>query len=135
MEAHLREAGATSILMPGRTHALQHIDHNRRWVNEEGIHKADVVFVPLEDGDRCGALVQNGKRVITVDLNPLSRTARTASITIVDNLIRVMPLLIEACETLKSEPPALLDSLISGWDNARALTEAETALRTGASPA
>jgi 4-phosphopantoate--beta-alanine ligase len=31
------------------------------------------------------------KTVIAIDLNPLSRTAKTASITIVDNVIRAIP--------------------------------------------
>ncbi|MEC8312917.1 MAG: phosphopantothenate/pantothenate synthetase family protein, partial [Candidatus Thermoplasmatota archaeon] len=40
-------------------------------------------------GDRCEALVQMGKTVIVVDLNPLSRSAKMASITIVDEISRV----------------------------------------------
>ena len=59
----------------------------------DGIGSADVVLVPLEDGDRCEALVNMGKKVITIDLNPLSRTAQTAHITIVDELTRCLPLL------------------------------------------
>ena len=59
----------------------------------EGIGSADVVLVPLEDGDRCEALVNMGKKVITIDLNPLSRTAQTAHITIVDELTRCLPLI------------------------------------------
>jgi 4-phosphopantoate--beta-alanine ligase len=62
----------------------------------DGIGSADVVLVPLEDGDRCKALVNMGKKVITVDLNPLSRTAQTAHITIVDELTRCLPLLTDA---------------------------------------
>ena len=62
----------------------------------EGIGSADVVLVPLEDGDRCRALVDMGKQVITIDLNPLSRTAQTAHITIVDELTRCLPLLTDA---------------------------------------
>ena len=61
-----------------------------------GIGSADVVLVPLEDGDRCQALVDMGKQVITIDLNPLSRTAQTAHITIVDELTRCLPLLTDA---------------------------------------
>ena len=59
----------------------------------DGIGSADVILVPLEDGDRCEALVKMGKKVITIDLNPLSRTAQTAHITIVDELTRCLPLL------------------------------------------
>ena len=39
------------------------------------------------------ALVKMGKKLITIDLNPLSRTAQTAHITIVDELTRCLPLL------------------------------------------
>ena len=55
----------------------------------EGIYSSDVILVPLEDGDRCEALVAMGKTVIVVDLNPLSRSAKMASITIVDEISRV----------------------------------------------
>ena len=55
----------------------------------DGIFSSDVILVPLEDGDRCEALVNMGKTVIVIDLNPLSRSARKASITIVDEVSRV----------------------------------------------
>lgn len=119
----LINAGAREVLMPSRTHALEHLDHNRRWVHPEGIWKADVIFVPLEDGDRCQALVRGGKQVITIDLNPLSRTAQTATVTIVDHLLRALPLLTAACEN--PPPPS------ASFDNAALLREAVTALRGG----
>lgn len=56
---------------------------------KSGIIDSDVILVPLEDGDRCEALVAMGKIVIVVDLNPLSRSAQMASITIVDEITRV----------------------------------------------
>lgn len=56
----------------------------------KGILTADVLLVPLEDGDRCEALVAMGKTVIVIDLNPLSRSARRGSITIVDELSRCL---------------------------------------------
>jgi len=56
---------------------------------EEGIIQSDVILVPLEDGDRCEALVAMGKDVLVIDLNPLSRTAKMANVTIVDELSRV----------------------------------------------
>ena len=73
----LLKQGAMGVLMPSKECVLEGIDHNRRFVNKEGIFTADVVFVPQEDGDRCEALQKNGKKVVTVDLNPLSRTAKT----------------------------------------------------------
>jgi 4-phosphopantoate--beta-alanine ligase len=62
---------------------------------KDGIFTGDVIFVPLEDGDRCEALRKMGKTVIVVDLNPLSRTARTASVTIVDNITRMIKIIID----------------------------------------
>ena len=56
---------------------------------KDGIFSSEVILVPLEDGDRCEALVAMGKTVIVVDLNPLSRSSRMASITIVDEISRV----------------------------------------------
>jgi 4-phosphopantoate--beta-alanine ligase len=61
----------------------------------DGILDSDVVLVPLEDGDRCEALVAMGKQVIVVDLNPMSRTAKTATVTIVDELMRCSKLLLK----------------------------------------
>lgn len=56
---------------------------------EKGIYNSDVILVPLEDGDRCEALVAMGKTVLVIDLNPLSRSAKMGSVTIVDELSRV----------------------------------------------
>ena len=85
-----------------KSSCIPHLDHNRRFCNEDGILKADVVFVPLEDGDRCKALEKMGKKVITIDLNPLSRTSKTATITIVDNITRALPLLIKTIKKYSS---------------------------------
>ena len=73
------------------------LSHDRAWCRREGIYSADVVLVPLEDGDRCEALVNMGKTVIAIDLNPLSRTARSATLTIVDELTRALPQITLAC--------------------------------------
>ena len=55
---------------------------------KNGIYESDVILVPLEDGDRCEALVAMGKTVLVIDLNPLSRSAKMGSVTIVDELSR-----------------------------------------------
>ncbi len=69
---------------------IEGLDHARALCTREGIYAADVVLIPLEDGDRTQALRNMGKFVITIDLNPLSRTAKTANITIVDELTRAL---------------------------------------------
>ena len=125
---HMLAHGAPDVLMPTTHAVLEHIDSNRRFVNPDGIHAADVVFVPLEDGDRCQALVRSGKRVITVDLNPMSRTARNATITIVDNVTRAMPLLLERVAAHRSDAAASR-GLPDTFDNDRGLRAAEAAIR------
>src|SRR3989339_429087 len=102
IKARLLENGAKNVLLPEKDAILKYIDSNRKYINKNGIAKADVVFVPLEDGDRAEALVKNGKKVIAVDLNPMSRTAQKATITIVDNIVRAMPLLIKTIKEYKN---------------------------------
>ena len=98
IQQHLLKHGAPQVLMPTTEAQLSYIDSNRKFVHPEGIFKADVVFVPLEDGDRCEALRKMGKEVVTIDLNPMSRTAKQASVTIVDNVVRALPLLCKEIE-------------------------------------
>ena len=127
---HFQRHGASDVLLPQRDATLDHIDSNRRFVHPEGILKADVVFVPLEDGDRCEALRKMGKDVVTVDLNPLSRTARTASVTIVDNVVRAMPALLEALQATP-EVPRDAAVILSHFDNASGLAAAADCMRGG----
>ncbi|HQQ49314.1 MAG TPA: phosphopantothenate/pantothenate synthetase family protein, partial [Methanofastidiosum sp.] len=78
------------------------LDSLRGNVSRDGIFTADVVLVPLEDGDRAIALKNMGKKVIAIDLNPLSRTSLCSDITIVDNIVRAMPKLIQEIKIFKS---------------------------------
>jgi 4-phosphopantoate--beta-alanine ligase len=105
-------AAAGVEVLGGKAGPLLPLSHPRALCLREGIFSADTVLVPLEDGDRCAALVGMGKRVIAIDLNPLSRTARTATLTVVDELTRALPNIARACrepgsgegERLKSSP-------------------------------
>ncbi|MBI4991510.1 phosphopantothenate/pantothenate synthetase [Candidatus Gottesmanbacteria bacterium] len=123
IKAHLEKFGAGRVLLPGKAR-ISGIESNRWMISSIGQKKADVVFVPLEDGDRTQALTAMGKKVITVDLNPLSRTAQTATITIVDNIVRVMPLLIKKADDLKNSPPEKLLQIVERYDNKKILSEA-----------
>jgi 4-phosphopantoate---beta-alanine ligase len=98
IEELLRGAGADVFY--GEAERLLPLSHDRAWCRREGMYAADVVLVPLEDGDRCEALVHMGKTVIAIDLNPLSRTARSATLTIVDELTRALPGITAACKNL-----------------------------------
>ena len=92
--------------------------------SRDGIMQADVVFVPLEDGDRCEALIAAGKQVLVVDLNPLSRTAHTATVTIVDELTRVLEELLPLLLAGTGWPDA-------DWDNDAILQDALDEIRSG----
>ena len=113
--------GAPDVLMPTTEAQLSYIDSNRKFVHPDGIFKADVVFVPLEDGDRCEALRKMGKEVVTVDLNPMSRTAKQASITIVDNVVRSLPLL---CEEIRNFSHPVAEDTLKRYSNEAVLQKA-----------
>lgn len=99
------------------------ISHERAKVDSDGIFIADVVLVPLEDGDRCEALINMGKKVVTIDLNPLSRTSQTATVSIVDNVIRVIPNMTRLTEEMKDMPREELQQIVDEYDNALTLRE------------
>ncbi len=101
-------------LIPGLAHA-------RAKAASAGIYSADVVFVPLEDGDRCEALVRMGKKVIVVDLNPLSRSAQTATVTIVDNIVRAVPNMVALAGEMKDISRMDLEEIVEEFHNEKAL--------------
>jgi 4-phosphopantoate--beta-alanine ligase len=105
------------------TKRIPGLEHERGKVDEEGIWKADVVVVPLEDGDRTEALVAMGKFVITLDLNPLSRSARMADITIVDNIVRAYPKMTELAREMKDYSRDELLKIVKEYDNGKTLNE------------
>lgn len=121
----LKKNGANEILGSKSTSSkkLPGIDSARRIVDKDGIFVADVVVVPLEDGDRTMALRKAGKTVITFDLNPLSRTSQTANITIVDNVTRAIDLLINESKKLSKKNKKSLQKIIDDFDNKKNLRE------------
>ena len=117
---------AKEVLLPQKDCKIKYLDSNRKYVNKNGIYKADVVFVPLEDGDRTEALVKNGKKVVVVDLNPMSRSAKKATIAIVDNITRAVPSLTKTIERLKKYnlSEKQLEVIVKHHDNKKRLNEA-----------
>ena len=102
---------------------------NRAQVDRKGIYQADVVLVSLEDGDRTEALKRAGKKVIAIDLNPLSRTPQKADLSIVDNVTRAIPQIAGHVRALKGKPGAELRQIVKVFDNEAALEEAIDFLR------
>ncbi len=97
------------------------LEHKRALCSSEGIYSADVVLVPLEDGDRAEALKKMGKFVITIDLNPLSRTARAADITIVDELTRAVKNMTNFARVIGREDA---EKILSNYRNGEILARA-----------
>jgi len=119
----LKKAGAKKILGLGDVPptSLSNISSNRRIVDPRGIFSADVVLVPLEDGDRTEALIENDKKVIAIDLNPLSRTAQKADITIVDNIIRCIPKMVKIARRMKNLESEKIKVIVNNFNQKRIL--------------
>ena len=131
IEEHLKQFGSGDVLKPSPDAVITGMKSGRRFINPDGIAVADVVFVPLEDGDRCSALRAAGKSVIAVDLNPLSRTSRDASITIVDNVVRAVPRMIELGEQMaRQRDVSKMQDYLRKYDHAAVLRSAERAIRS-----
>lgn len=105
IKKRLEKHGATNVLGVGinANQFIPELDSLRGRVSNKGIFTSDVVIVPLEDGDRALALKKMGKKIITIDLNPLSRTSLCSDVTIVDNVVRALPKLIEEIKKFKDK--------------------------------
>jgi 4-phosphopantoate---beta-alanine ligase len=120
----LRGKGARVVVGETPDERIPGLDHDRARTSRAGTFGADVVLVPLEDGDRTEALKKMGKKVITIDLNPFSRSAVMADITIVDNIIRCIPLLSEKVASLRTADTVVLQDMVRDYDNTAVLAEA-----------
>lgn len=126
---HLREHGASDIKGKTADGRIPGLDHERAKVDADGIEAADVVLVPLEDGDRAEALASMGKTELVIDLNPMSRSAQSAAVPIVDNLIRAIPNMTEHARSLADADGDELDSIVDSFDPKTALSDAERRIR------
>jgi 4-phosphopantoate---beta-alanine ligase len=118
----LRKKGVETLYGLTPEARIPGLDSDRAFCDKNGIFTADVVLIPLEDGDRCEALQRMGKTIIAIDLNPLSRTARAASITIIDNVSRALPQIEHWIDLLKNTKRSDLDPLIHLWNNTKNLS-------------
>ncbi len=121
---YLESLGGREILGPEPNAKIPGLEHARGLCHSDGIYSADVVLVPLEDGDRAKALKKMGKTVITIDLNPLSRTAKTADITIVDNITRAVPNMAKLAEKMCRSSADELRDILKRYDNGTVLRSA-----------
>lgn len=99
------------------------IENNRASASESGIYSADTVLVPLEDGDRAEILKKSGKNILTIDLNPLSRTSKMSDVSIMDNIVRAIPFMTKIAGDLKTQDKKFLLELVEEFDNEENLKE------------
>jgi len=123
IERLLKANGAKEVYGVGSraSATIPELMSDRRRVDPDGIYTADVVLVPLEDGDRTEALVKMKKKVIAIDLNLLSRTSQKATVTIVDNVVRAMPKMVQLAKQYAHLQESKLQKLAYGFDNTKNL--------------
>jgi 4-phosphopantoate--beta-alanine ligase len=113
---HLKLYGAKRVI-GNKGDATIPLKHDRGIIEKEGIKIADVVLVPLEDGDRCEMLIKLGKKVITIDLNPMSRTAQASTVSIINNITRAIPDMVQIAKELKHKEKNELMEIINSYGN------------------
>jgi 4-phosphopantoate---beta-alanine ligase len=117
----LRSAGVREVLGVHPTARIPGLPSDRARVDRRGILRADLCIVPLEDGDRTEALRALGKHVVSIDLNPLSRTSQRADLPIVDELRRALT---QLAIDLEGRRPGVRTGRFRPFDRRRALADA-----------
>jgi 4-phosphopantoate---beta-alanine ligase len=108
----LTQAGVHNVYGVRPTRTVPGLPSDRARVDAGGIWSADLCLIPLEDGDRALALRQMGKRVVAIDLNPLSRTVRYAHLAIIDELTRALS---EITREARTAPTARKLARVPAW--------------------
>ena len=124
----LHRAGARSVFGLEKEHEIPGLGSERKNV-DSALWNADVVLLALEDGDRTEAFKHTGKKVVAVDLNPLSRTARMADVTIVDNIVRAFPKMIGLAIEFSGKTGEELQGIAGSFDNEKNLKAFEEFMR------
>ena len=115
---YMEAEGATNILGRKPNARIPGLSSDRALCTKEGIFDCDVILVPIEDGDRAEALVAMNKTVISIDLNPLSRTSKMATVSISDDMNRALKNIKTFAEELKGNE-TYISEIIAEYDNIR----------------
>ena len=123
--SYLESKGAEHVLGRDPDRRIQGLEHDRALCTSEGIYSSDVILVPIEDGDRAEALVAMGKKVISIDLNPLSRTSKAATVPVCDEISRALENISHFVEELRGDRKTIIKTLddFSNQDNRRRTIE------------
>ncbi|MFZ0699183.1 MAG: phosphopantothenate/pantothenate synthetase [Thermoplasmata archaeon] len=119
--SRLHAAGIRTVLGVHPTARIPNLPSDRALVDREGIARADVCLIPLEDGDRTDALRALGIRVISIDLNPLSRTSQRSDLPIIDELTRALEHIGQAA---RARSMRVRPGVFRPFDRSRALADA-----------
>lgn len=123
--SYLESQGAKDVLGREPDSRIPGLEHDRALCTSEGIFSSDAILVPIEDGDRAEALVSMGKKVISIDLNPLSRTSKAATVPVCDEMSRAMANILRYVEEMRGDDEAILKTLdaFSNSENRRRTVE------------
>jgi 4-phosphopantoate--beta-alanine ligase len=113
---YMESEGAEDVLGRRPDARIPGLTSDRALCTKEGIFDSDVILVPIEDGDRAEALVAMGKTVISIDLNPLSRTSKKATVSISDEMNRALENIEEFAKELKGQKSQIAE-IIRDYDN------------------
>ena len=119
--SYLESKGARNVLGRDPDCRIEGLNHDRALCTSEGIFSSDVIVVPIEDGDRAEALTAMGKKVISIDLNPLSRTSCMATVPISDEMTRALENIMRFIDELRGDDEAIIKTMdrYSNTDNRR----------------
>lgn len=129
--AQIYETYGITVLAKRPDAKINKLTSDRAKVDSKGIYIADVVLVALEDGDRTEILVDSGKKVIAIDLNPLSRTPQMSTVPIIDNVQRALPLIEKYMTELSGCTEDAYKEFVSPFSKEQILQRAEAAIRQG----
>ncbi len=117
---HVERETGQKVLGRVQDATLPGIASDRSRCTSDGLLAADVVLIPLEDGDRAEAMVKVGKKVISIDLNPLSRTTLAADVAVVDEVTRAVPNMIVWAKRFMQRPEEAR-AVLEAFDNKKNL--------------
>ena len=118
---YMESEGGKDVLGRDPDARIPGLNHDRALCTHT-LFDCDVIVVPIEDGDRAEALIGMGKTVISIDINPLSRTSKAATIPVSDEMSRALENMIRFVNELRGKEDEI-DSLISSFSNTESRRE------------
>ena len=112
---YMESEGGKNVLGRNPDARIPGLNHDRALCTKT-LYDCDAIVVPIEDGDRAEALVKMGKVVISIDINPLSRTSRTATVPVCDEMSRALENMIRFVKELKGKDSEI-DSITKTYSN------------------